>query len=84
MTKFLNFALCFLLIISATLNISQVNAQHRCTEILNPTGCVLYDCKKECFEKHNGNGLCSSGGTIGQYVCTCVYNCNFDESNSLN
>uniref|UniRef100_A0A3Q7IIE1 Uncharacterized protein n=1 Tax=Solanum lycopersicum TaxID=4081 RepID=A0A3Q7IIE1_SOLLC len=54
------------------LDISQVNAQHRCTKILNPKGCVLSDCKKECFQKYNENGLCSSGGTIGQYVCTCV------------
>ncbi|XP_027767959.1 uncharacterized protein LOC114074301 [Solanum pennellii] len=68
MAKFFNFALCFLLIISVALDISQVNAQHRCTKILNPKGCVLSDCKKECFQKYNGNGLCSSGGTIGQYV----------------
>lgn len=34
--------------------------------------------KKECFEKHNWNGLCSCGGTTGEYVCTCVYNCTLD------
>ncbi|CAN4109101.1 unnamed protein product [Withania somnifera] len=75
MAKLLNFALCFLLIISVALSIGQVNGQHRCTEVLNPNGCVLSDCKKECFEKHNGNGLCKSGDALGQYVCTCVYNC---------
>ncbi|XP_060174626.1 defensin-like protein 163 [Lycium barbarum] len=82
MAKFLNSVLCFLLIIAVALGITQVNAQKRCSEILNPTGCVLYDCKKECFEKHNGNGLCSSGGAIGQYVCTCVYNCSLDDDHS--
>ena len=65
-------------LIAVALDISQVNAQHKCTKILNPKGCVLSDCKKECFQKYDGNGLCSSGGTIGQYVCTCVYNCNLD------
>ncbi|KAG5580664.1 hypothetical protein H5410_051291 [Solanum commersonii] len=54
-------------LIAAALDISQVNAQHRCTEILYLKGCILYDCKKECSKKHNGNGLCSSGGTTGKY-----------------
>ncbi|CAN4118438.1 unnamed protein product [Withania somnifera] len=75
MASFLKSPLCFLLVISVALAISQVNAQKRCTEVLDPNGCVLDDCKKECFEKHNGNGLCSSGSAIGQYVCTCVCNC---------
>ncbi|KAM3288818.1 defensin-like protein [Capsicum chacoense] len=83
MAKFLNSLLSFLLIISVALAINQVNAQSRCTEILNPNGCVLYDCKKECFQKRNGNGLCSSAG-LGQYVCTCVYNCSLDKLNSYN
>ncbi|KAK4724187.1 hypothetical protein R3W88_026966 [Solanum pinnatisectum] len=84
MPKFLNFALCFLLIILAALGISQVNAQHRCTKILYLKGCILYDCKNECSKKDNGNGLCSSSGTICKYVCTCLYNCNLNESNFLN
>lgn len=53
-------------IIVTLLDISQVNAQHRCTKILNTNGCVLFYCQKECFEKHNANGICSSGGTFGQ------------------
>nr|XP_016454145.1 PREDICTED: putative defensin-like protein 160 [Nicotiana tabacum] len=76
MAKLVNSALCFLLIIAVALAITQVNAQKRCSVVLNPKGCVLFDCKKECSQKYNGNGLCSSSGaTIGQYICTCVYNC---------
>ena len=62
-------------ILGLDMDISQMNTQHRCIEILNLKKYKLYDCKIECYEKHNENGLCLSCGTIGKYVCTCVYNC---------
>ncbi|KAK4708608.1 hypothetical protein R3W88_029533 [Solanum pinnatisectum] len=50
MAKYLNSALCVLIIISVALTITQVDAQKRCTEILNPNGCVLADCRNKYFE----------------------------------
>lgn len=52
----------------------QMDAQNRCTENLNPNGCVLADCGKKYFEKHNWKGLCSTSGTRN-FICTCVYSC---------
>ncbi|KAG5583597.1 hypothetical protein H5410_054224, partial [Solanum commersonii] len=56
------------------LAITEVKAQKRCTAILDPTGCVLVDCQKQCLEKYNGNGLCT-GGITGPMNCVCVFNC---------
>ncbi|KAF3652298.1 hypothetical protein FXO37_17592 [Capsicum annuum] len=57
------------LIIAVALAINQVNAEKECTEILHPNpgsifGCVLRDCNKECKEKHNGTGYCTSDAGI--------------------
>ncbi|KAM3205814.1 putative defensin-like protein [Capsicum annuum] len=80
MAKFLNSIICFFLILSVALAINQVNAEKECTEILHPNpgsifGCVLRDCNKECKEKHNGTGYCTSDAGVGKYVCTCAYDC---------
>lgn len=66
--------MCYLFIFGAVMAIGEVKAQKRCTVILDPTGCVLADCQKQCAEKYNGNGLCTGGGS-GPYNCVCVYNC---------
>ncbi|KAK6778221.1 hypothetical protein RDI58_024939 [Solanum bulbocastanum] len=84
MANLLNVALGFLLIVSVALDLSPVNAQRRCTEILDPNNCVPDDCKNECIQKHNGNGLCVGSSGTGQFACACTYDCNLDESNSLN
>ncbi|MBA0850483.1 hypothetical protein Goshw_030385 [Gossypium schwendimanii] len=59
--------------------IANVEAQKRCTEVLNPSSCLLAECKQECFQKYpSGVGQCiQSGGTPLQptYECLCVYNC---------
>ncbi|KAM3205815.1 hypothetical protein P3L10_029225 [Capsicum annuum] len=73
MARFLNFVICFFLILSV-LAIVEVKAQKRCTATLDTSGCILADCQKQCFEKYNGNGLCT-GGNVGPFNCVCVYNC---------
>ncbi|MBA0705195.1 hypothetical protein Goshw_013406 [Gossypium schwendimanii] len=35
--------------------VANVEAQKRCSEVLNPTGCLLAECRQECSEK------CASG-----------------------
>ncbi|XP_019230244.1 PREDICTED: defensin-like protein 159 [Nicotiana attenuata] len=75
MAKFLNSVLCFFLILSVALVITQINAQKRCSATLDTHGCLLADCQKECVQKYNGNGLCT-GGVSGPFNCVCVYNCN--------
>ncbi|CAN4109100.1 unnamed protein product [Withania somnifera] len=73
MAKFLNFVICFFLIFSV-FAVTEVKAQKRCTVTLDPNGCVLADCQKQCAEKYNGNGVCT-GGVTGPFNCDCVYNC---------
>ena len=51
----------------------------RCSEVLHKANCILYACKKECFQKHNSLG----GSCIAEdpsrsnpiYDCVCAYNC---------
>uniref|UniRef100_A0A2N9E933 Uncharacterized protein n=1 Tax=Fagus sylvatica TaxID=28930 RepID=A0A2N9E933_FAGSY len=38
--------------------VPKVNAQQKCFVVLNPNGCGLETCGKECFQQHNGNGVC--------------------------
>lgn len=61
---------------AATYVIPQAFAQKRCSETLHKTGCKLYDCKKECFQKHGENsGLCVATPTGKDYSCLCSWNC---------
>ncbi|KAL1118130.1 hypothetical protein V6Z11_D01G011600 [Gossypium hirsutum] len=53
--------------ILALLFTANVEAQKRCSKVLNPSGCLLVECRQECFEK------CASGVPI--YECVCIYNC---------
>ncbi|CAI9112107.1 OLC1v1012489C1 [Oldenlandia corymbosa var. corymbosa] len=62
-----------LLVVSTVPN--QVLGQKRCRIILNPKGCNLPDCQKQCYLSYNGNGQCTSGGSFGTYICSCFYNC---------
>ncbi|MBA0848552.1 hypothetical protein Goshw_003733, partial [Gossypium schwendimanii] len=32
--------------------IAKVEAQKRCTEVLNPSSCLLAECRQECFQKY--------------------------------
>nr|XP_016434756.1 PREDICTED: defensin-like protein 163 [Nicotiana tabacum] len=75
MAKFLNSIICFFLILSVAVTITQVNAQNRCMVTLDPKGCVLADCQNICSQKYNGNAVCT-GGNAGPLHCVCVYNCN--------
>lgn len=36
---------------------TQVEAQKRCSETLNPTDCSMPECQNECLQKHNGTGV---------------------------
>ncbi|KAB2095094.1 hypothetical protein E1A91_A01G012600v1 [Gossypium mustelinum] len=59
--------------------VANVEAQKRCSEVLNPSGCLLAECRQECSEKYvSGVGECiGNGGTPLQpiYECVCVYDC---------
>ncbi|KAM3339390.1 putative defensin-like protein [Capsicum galapagoense] len=74
MAKFLNSIICFFLILSAAMTITQVNAQQRCTDTLTTKDCTMAECQSECLKKHNGNGVCT-GGNDDPLSCVCVYNC---------
>ncbi|KAK8655569.1 hypothetical protein V6N13_108143 [Hibiscus sabdariffa] len=51
----------------------------RCIDVLDPKNCVLNDCKKMCFQKHNSNGgqCTQTGGTPVKptFECVCAYDC---------
>ncbi|KAH6824051.1 hypothetical protein C2S53_000117 [Perilla frutescens var. hirtella] len=70
------FLLVLFLVLSVALTVVvEVKAQKRCKVILNPSGCDLSACRQQCLNSYNGNGVCTSGGSVGTYICTCVYNC---------
>nr|GEU34680.1 reverse transcriptase domain, reverse transcriptase zinc-binding domain protein [Tanacetum cinerariifolium] len=52
--------------------VSMVYAQpNRCSEVLNSNSCDLYECGRDCYLKHNGNGRCiESPGVAGKYSCS--------------
>ncbi len=54
--------------------VPEAQGQNRCFVVLNPNGCDLETCKKECFQQYNGNGVCEMSG-FGKYRCGCAYNC---------
>ncbi|KAK1397780.1 hypothetical protein POM88_007643 [Heracleum sosnowskyi] len=75
MAKLQYFFLIFVVVMALTVIAPQVDAQKRCTQVLDPNNCVLATCRQTCLAKYNGNGMCvvKSGGQ--SYMCQCVYNC---------
>ncbi|KAG8367958.1 hypothetical protein BUALT_Bualt16G0126800 [Buddleja alternifolia] len=55
--------------------VNEVDAQKRCIVVLDPKGCQLSTCKEQCYKSYSGNGICTSGGAFGKYICSCFYNC---------
>jgi hypothetical protein len=47
-----------IIIFAIVVMVPKVNAQQKCFVVLNPNGCGLETCGKECFQQHNGNGVC--------------------------
>ncbi|CAK7338810.1 unnamed protein product [Dovyalis caffra] len=74
LTSFVTLVLLF----SATLVITEVNAQKRCQEVLYNSGCNLEDCRAKCYQKHQSiqGGQCIANPSMTDYSCVCVYNCN--------
>ncbi|XP_012090834.1 defensin-like protein 156 [Jatropha curcas] len=73
--SFNNFFILFL-IISVSSMVPQARAQKKCQEVLHEIGCVLEDCKKECYEKHNENGgVCIPNQAKEDYSCYCFWTC---------
>ncbi|PIN20156.1 hypothetical protein CDL12_07172 [Handroanthus impetiginosus] len=52
----------------------EVDAQKRCSIILNKNGCQLSTCREQCFKSYNGFGSCTPI-SFGSYICSCFYNC---------
>ncbi|GMJ08609.1 low-molecular-weight cysteine-rich 12 [Hibiscus trionum] len=81
MSKFtLTHAVIFVLLFTA-ISMAPGIEGGRCQEVLDPSDCVLSDCKKMCYQKHQSmGGQCvETGGTPAQptYKCVCVYDCLF-------
>ncbi|KAE9620731.1 hypothetical protein Lal_00019676 [Lupinus albus] len=64
----------FLLLAGIFMTSEVVAEPKRCQIVLNPSGCDLPTCRKECYTKYQGNGECISGEPKF-YKCICVYNC---------
>lgn len=47
----------------------------RCITLSNSNSCSLGECKKECFEKYNGNGGCNLNVGTGESKCFCAHEC---------
>ncbi|KAK4573703.1 hypothetical protein RGQ29_031589 [Quercus rubra] len=52
-------------------------ADAQCRTILDPNGCVLYNCGKQCYEEYKGTGRClqKSSGLNPTYYCNCIHSC---------
>ncbi|KAH7672212.1 Defensin-like protein [Dioscorea alata] len=46
-----------------------------CQVTLTPTGCVLEQCRQDCLQMYNGNGVCVPFTTMTDFQCQCIYNC---------
>ncbi|GMJ08607.1 low-molecular-weight cysteine-rich 12 [Hibiscus trionum] len=79
MAKFTPSAVVILILLFTVISKVPQTEGGRCQEVLDPSDCVLSDCKKMCYQKHQSmGGQCvEKGGTPAQptYKCVCVYDC---------
>ncbi|KAH7672211.1 Defensin-like protein [Dioscorea alata] len=46
-----------------------------CQVTLKSTGCVLEQCRQDCLQMFNGNGVCVPPIKRTDFACLCIYNC---------
>lgn len=63
------------IIVTVVLVVVQVKGAERCQVVLDPNGCQLSACRKQCLQTHNGNGVCVDKSGSGSYLCVCFFNC---------
>ncbi|KAL3625519.1 hypothetical protein CASFOL_030973 [Castilleja foliolosa] len=67
--------LFLVLLVAVTINDVEVDAQKRCTVILDNKGCELSTCQEQCYKSYKGRGVCTQGVQFGSYICSCFYDC---------
>ncbi|CAO2841207.1 unnamed protein product [Amaranthus hypochondriacus] len=71
---FVTIALILIFIFSEIMVI-KIGAQHLCQAII-PGRCILYECRRDCYELYDGFGVCLEKIPSGTgYICCCNYPC---------